>query len=209
MTWRLTSPKFLKGHWPLNGNIEDAVGPNNGAWDGTAVYSDGPFGKQIGGAFTAARIDISDNAALRVAPKMSVSCFMIPYLGGGGTFLRALVKADDADNYYAIAHADDTGEIRFTVKRNTVTYAAPKAFLLPGPSYVTMSFDGSAVIGYVNGVLATGAESSVGTSGDTDLQIGGVPGGQFVGNVWEVKKHDCALTYDEHIKLYRMARRGT
>ena len=46
---RALDSKYLQGHWPLNGNLDDysGHGANTAIWGGAAVWAAGPHGKQV------------------------------------------------------------------------------------------------------------------------------------------------------------------
>lgn len=48
MSWRLTSPKTLVAHYPLNNHAQDVSGYGNHGTFTTEAYTEGPFGKSVG-----------------------------------------------------------------------------------------------------------------------------------------------------------------
>jgi len=226
MSWRLTSPKFLKASYSLNSHCLDTSGyGHDGTWaTGTEAYRSNAYGKQMGdfdGAdslFTVTdnsiTADLFDNGA-------SVSALIIADSDGEGDQGR-IFQRDSEYNLRVVSEASGKVKIAFThyfSDTNGGWASTATCVNIGEPTLVTFVYDRGAVgndpIIYVNDKMPALTEDTtpVGTASSyaADFTIGGNSGLSriFDGGIGSVKLFKgMEMTYDEHLALYRMVKRG-
>ena len=204
---RLHDPKFLVGHWPLNGHAQDVSGyGNHGTWSGTAAYATGPYnGKTVG----------SLNGA------SSIALGTVPGFAGGFSGFTAAIWNKPTSSVAGVQRLL-TREFGYTIYNfdgllSCAVYKTPGGTnnrwvisSIPGfvPnvwSYCAMTFVGTTLIVYLNGVFyASNTASTTEAGAQTGDFIGSNAAGsqRFTGQTHNARLYNIALTGDEVAALY-------
>jgi len=204
-SWRLTSPKFLVGNWPLNGHAEDVSGHgNDGVWSGDEDYVENPFGIQAAN-FDGANdlINCGNDSSLDFTYNFSIAFWCIVDVTGNG------------DRFYDRG----VGNVGGIVVRETTTKYVFETF--QSGSAETLNSNSSIIVGKPTHIVCIrhGVDMFIYTDGEydnvslitdapvsspDDLTLGATTGagGDYIGKLWGVRAYKIALTGDEVKKLY-------
>jgi hypothetical protein len=200
----------LVHHWPLNGDLLDVVGGNNGTATGTVSYADGFHGVSNSAISVTASSFVSSAANLSLVGQVprTVSCWFkvttnqaqSVFCYGGRTMGLDLWEIDFSNDRKIFGH--------FWGGANDTLVGTTQTFSLNQWVMATMVYDGTTVYVYQNGALVNQKTVSLGTPG-TPAYIGGGndSGGlydydQFSGQIDDVKIWDAALTPAEVLAEY-------
>ena len=205
----------LVHHWPLDGNLSEVISGNNGTATGTVSYAMGADGKSNSAIYVASASDyVSSQAAITVdggesrtlsfwfkSAKQMQAAVSYGNRSSSGTLFEVLLgyPGDGYCGHFWTAGYDTadsgTGGQPF-VTWNTWTM-------------VTVTYDGTDVKLYQNGVFKRTATMSLGTGSSTYMYIGGGNGSggqwdydQFAGYIDDVRFYDAALDAGAIQQLY-------
>lgn len=207
---RLYDPRYRVGFWPLSGHVGDVSGyGEDGSWDGSAAYEDGPFGRQVG-LFNATRfVDLGSPSRYNFVTPFSLS-----------VWVRWSTNLDD---YPILARWPGyLLRVRFNaIDMTVVTGGVLKTTTSAGTyqdniwHHAVGVYDGTNVLVYVDGDRDTNRLAVGGALDDAagvNMAIGAYPGPpaaqKFVGNIALASIYNVALTQDEVLDLYHFGRRS-
>ena len=195
---RLHDPRYLVGHWPLNGHAQDVSGyGNHGTWSGTAAYAAGPFnGKTVGSFGGASYIRVPDHARYQV--------------GSGNFSCSFWLRRDSAATIYPMTKPDTT-EVGFRTVGTIVQAwmggsSLPAAASITAGVYFHVALVRSGVNDesiYVDG-KPDGNTISIVNIGTGDFCFGArnFSSGYWVGGLGGFRFYNIGLTGDEIFSLY-------
>jgi hypothetical protein len=205
-SWRLTSPKFLKGHWPLNNHADDVSGQGNDGTFTNEAYVPGPFQKSVG-VFDGA------DSMVNVSPAL---------VGVGDISVSAMIKLDTFgeagsgrifDNGKFVFTADDINDnLRVSSNGSTFTDSATNSIVLGSVYHVVITRTAAGLVSfYIDRELSGAADQNSGTpeAGSVNTTIGNRANQvrTLDGKEWSVRLYNIILTLDEVIALNRMDKR--
>ena len=217
---RLQDPRYLVGHWPLNGHAQDVSGHrNHGAWDAAEAYTAGPFGRQVA-VFnaTTSGIRILDNAVINMTGWSGVTMIAwIRQLGQAennsgrimvkGTIGGLLTIGDPSPrNMYGFVNTalGDATVLKTGVLSDNV-FAYQIGFTWESTTGRPQPYLNGNNIGQAGAVRQSAISSDTGNV----LMIGNSTAGDrcFNGWIWDVRLYNIALTGSEISALYEFDRR--
>ena len=203
---RLHDPRYLVGHWPLNGHAQDVSGHGYHGTVSGMTYAAGPFGHTVG-SFDGVNdsVNIGDVTQLNSASQITIAFWMKQrvldvldyfFIKGGGTSLVQLLSGadgnfyfgirDGADNYIRVDYSTLTSANRWThvgcVFDGTQSVAGNRYALL---------FDGRRV-GTVEGTPPSATPNMAGVDATISLSSNALDG-----ELAHFRIYSCALTGDE------------
>ena len=207
----------LVAQWHAEGNMLDEVRERNGIPHGDVTFAPGVFGRAFDFDGETGFIEVPSSPSLKLADEFTVGCWI--------NYNRLTGSNGDA---IAVKGRDYEGPLDWTmsvssVKKLRVHVNTPTGWhyfdcettLNPGVwYYVTMSYDGLSLRGYVNGVLdGEKPVSGLARTSNEPLRIGAyapVNGTTskcfFDGRIDELSLYDRALSADEIAAIHRKGR---
>ena len=172
----------------------DRTTNHNGSIAGGATWTAGRYGSALSFNGTSSMVTINDSPSLDMANGLTLEAWIRPASTGGW---RDVVYRGD-DNYFL---ATNTTDVYGALTVSSLGMVSAD-FVLPLNTWthVAMSYDGSNIKAYVNGVLAGIAPQTGNIAPSTSpLTLGGDPlhGQYFHGLIDEVRVYNRALTEAE------------
>ena len=203
---RLHDPRYLVGHWPLNGHAQDVSGHGYHGTVSGMTYAAGPFGHTVG-SFDGDgdNVNIGDVTQLNSASRFTIAFWMKQrvldvadwfFIKGGGTahvdvlsqvdgYFYFIIR-DGADNYIRVDYSTLTSANRWT----HVGCVFDGTQSVEGNRYALL-FDGRQV-GTVAGPPPSATPNMAGVDATISQSIGAVDG-----ELAHFRIYSCALTGDE------------
>jgi hypothetical protein len=191
-------PPNMVSWWPGDGNTDDIVDGNNGAFVGTASYSTGEVGQAF--SFDGSNyVQVPDAANLDFAPNAPITIDMWVYRTGSAPVMHFIGKRDACDSMnYQMGINMNSGEGLFFGNGFGNEVATGQDLPLNTWTHLTGTFDGSTYRFYINGTPAGTAAGTLGSPNNLPLRIG-TSGTceRFVGLIDEVELFNRALSASE------------
>ena len=210
---RLHDPKFLVGHWPLNGHAQDVSGHgNHGTWAGTEAYVAGPFSGHAVASLNGTPYVSCGNVVTNLAGEAySVGCQFKPT----SSIVTTQAITDKLYRYsiYITGSAITYQWFNGNPGGSSNLYQATSSvgLVLGSWVHVMLTFDGSGTLScYANGALVASdstATTSAGTPSTDTLGAGSAGGSRLTGLLANSRIYSCALSGDEVAALYEFDRR--
>lgn len=198
MSHRLNDPKYLIGHWPCNGHIQDVSGYNrHGTWVGAEGYVDDQHGRQIADFPAGPYINIGD-LGLGAGDDWSLVCWMYCDALDVSRYGYVLGVATSVGLWFDGWQSGWNG-IGMYFGSTLINYGSGDA----GRWYhAVMTKQGSTYTLYIDGKFGTSGIRTA--SGISDLSIANRSGSvdPWDGKIGGVRAYNIVLTLDEAKALF-------
>ncbi len=209
------------GYWKLDESsgastaLDSSGFGNHGVYSGVIFGQSDPFGGSSAVAFSVSYgsyINISDTGSSSLDVSYITMEAWVKPVNYDVSHDRGMVI--NKENTWEVGLQDGTGNMQSAVWTNTNTWAwrGSANVGLNGWSHIVLTYDGSKVRHYVNGILATDWYNYSGTliNNNEDMRIGarggdGGVGSYFEGAISEVAIYNYALTESDIVQHYNSA----
>lgn len=201
---RIQNPKYLVGHWKLNGNARDLSGYGNNGTFNTPLYTENQFGKQAGDFNGAGWITCSNDRAMKSLTKNITICFWtrLNVLTASKYWIDNRTAASDG---FALL-TSGTGSIRFYLN-TSFDISSPTPLVIGKWTHVAVVKEDSGGYAFYHDGNLIYRDTSTTTSISTNngpMYIGryfGAASGYLDGDMFGIRLYNVALTRDEILQL--------
>jgi hypothetical protein len=204
-------PAGLVSWWPGDGNANDIWDSNNGVLLNGATYAAGKVGQAFSfdGADDIVQV-ASPGANLNIANTLTLDAWIYPTTSGA---FKNIIATDGPSNAYFLALYNLVPTVYFGGISNPGWYTATGAIPLNQWSHIAVTYDGSQIKFYINGVLDT---TITGLSGNINsltgpFEIGSrsaYPEYSFAGSIDEVDVFNVVLSQAQIQSIYNAGSAG-
>jgi hypothetical protein len=192
-------PPDMVSWWPGDGNTDDIIDGNSGAFVGNATYAAGEVGQAF--SFDGSNyVEVPDAANLDFEPNAPITVDMWVYRTGTATIMHCIGKrvgCTGSGSNYQISLNTDTGK--------GLAFGGDNGGAVTGQdlplntwTHLAGTFDGSTFRFYINGTLAGTGTGTLGPTNNEPLRIGKSGDcANFVGLIDEVELFNRALSQPE------------
>lgn len=214
MSARLNDPRWLVGHWPVNGHPEDVSGHGNHlTWVGTLAYAENQHGIQVGsfGGSPYLRLVVAD---WRLEDsKGTITAWIKPNVVNIDQAIFASADESASTDWMRLMLTSSSKLVITQVGNGTDALEGDTVFVANRWYHVALVSDGSSYKMYVDGVVETLAIILGSNTGDwfadmpnrDNITIGALKRAsldtRFKGSIGDVRVYNVDLTQDEINKL--------